>query len=83
MKDPYVELVKIIKERGADDNPPSLQLGTMVGSNILKIGDLQIDSSNLLINEYWKGKLVSGDSVAALAIKDNQTFIILCKVVVP
>ncbi|EGO87215.1 hypothetical protein G8S49_01540 [Clostridium botulinum C] len=81
MKDPYVELIKLIKDRGADNNPPSIQLGTMVTSTIVKVGDLQIDGDSLFIDEYWKGKLNKGDIVALLAMEDRQTYIILSKVV--
>lgn len=81
MKDPYVELIKLIKDRGADNNPPSIQLGTMVTTNILKMGDLQIDGDNLLINEYWKDKVAPGDIVAVLATESRQTYIVLAKVV--
>ncbi|WP_333861731.1 hypothetical protein [Clostridium sp.] len=81
MKDPYVELINIIKKRGSDNNPPAIQLGTMVTSTIVKVEDLQIDGDNLFVDEYWKGKLNSGDIVALLAMENRQTYIILSKVV--
>ncbi|EJO5347134.1 hypothetical protein NRP93_001207 [Clostridium botulinum] len=81
MKDPYIELINLMKKRGADNNPPAIELGVMVTTNILKVGDLKIDGDNLFINEYWKDKLVSGDSVAALATENRQTYIVLAKVV--
>ncbi|MNN81493.1 hypothetical protein D3C81_1983250 [compost metagenome] len=53
----------------------------MLSSNVLKVGELQVNKRNLLINEYWVSKLRTGDSVAVLSTDDRQKFIILCKVV--
>jgi hypothetical protein len=53
----------------------------MVTSTIVKVEDLQIDGDNLFVDEYWKGKLNSGDIVALLAMENRQTYIILSKVV--
>lgn len=52
MKDPYVKMINLMKERGADSNPPGIQLGTMINSNTLKVGDLQVGRQNLYIASY-------------------------------
>ena len=81
MKNPYSEMIDLMRVQGASYNPPSIKIGTMLSSNVLKVGELQVNKRNLLINEYWVSKLNTGDSVAVLSTDDRQKFIILCKVV--
>lgn len=54
MKNPYSELVKIMQEQGAKFNPPTIEIGEVISPNPLKIrlGDLQIDKDNILINDF-------------------------------
>lgn len=52
MGDPYDGILKHMRNEGAKFNLPGIQLGEMVNSNTLKIGDLQIDKDNLLIADY-------------------------------
>ncbi|PRR70927.1 DUF2577 domain-containing protein [Clostridium thermopalmarium] len=54
MKDPYVEFINLMKDRGADKNPPSIQIGQMVSANILKIGELQLTSDDFYVADYLK-----------------------------
>lgn len=54
MKDPYVEFINLMKDRGADNNPPSIQIGQMVSPNILKVGELQLTSNDFYVADYLK-----------------------------
>lgn len=53
-KNPYSTLINIIKDQGASYNPPSIQLGQVHSESplIVKLGDLQLTSRNLLISDY-------------------------------
>lgn len=74
--DAYIKLLKHMQEQGSKNNPPSIQLGEMVNSNTLKIGDLQIDKSNLLIADYllkdYKRK-IKIPLVTATGITESQS----------
>lgn len=52
---PYSQIIEIMREKGADRNPPSIQIAEVVSpppNLIIKIGDLQIDKDNILIADY-------------------------------
>lgn len=49
---PYVEIIKEMQKQGEKLNPPTIEIGTMINSNTLKLGDLQVTRSNLLIADY-------------------------------
>lgn len=52
---PYSDMVGLIERRGAKNNPPSIQIGTIISippNIIVKIGDLQIDKDNIYIADY-------------------------------
>lgn len=84
LKNPYSELINMMREQGAKYNPPSLQLGIVMTSQPLKIksGDMQLNLNNLLLADNIKNKLITGDTVALIQT-DDSTFIVLCKVVRP
>ncbi|WP_273092346.1 DUF2577 domain-containing protein [Clostridium thermopalmarium] len=50
--DPYVEILTHMRNEGAKFNPPSVQLGEMISSDTLKLGELQITKSNLYFADY-------------------------------
>jgi hypothetical protein len=83
MKNPYSELLNLMREQGAKYNPPTIQLGRVISATPLKIiiGDLQLDKSDIYINDSIKSSLIIGDLVAVLPMEDRQKFIVLCKVV--
>lgn len=58
--DPYSKLIQQMKEQGQSVNPPSIQVGQVISVSPLtiRIGDLQIDKSNILVADY----LLSGYS---------------------
>lgn len=51
-QDPFVSLVKAMEEAGEKNNPPSIQFGTVLNANSLKIkvGDLLLEKYNLKVN---------------------------------
>ena len=49
---PYAEIIKEMQKQGGKLNPPTIEIGTMINSNTLKLGDLQVTRSNLLIADY-------------------------------
>lgn len=54
MRDPYIEFVKVIKEKGKSNKLPSVQIGTIINKDTLKIGELQITRENLYIADYLR-----------------------------
>lgn len=54
MKNPYIDFIKQMQMHGAKNNPPNIQLGEVICSNPLtaKIGDLQLNTNNLLVSDY-------------------------------
>lgn len=68
-------LLNIMREQGKKDNPETLVLGTMTSSDSCMIGDLPLDSEDLLIAEYLTTgyhKAVSGSNPS---LKNEDTFI--------
>jgi hypothetical protein len=53
-QNPYSTLINMIKKYGAAYNPPSIQLGEVLSDSplLIKVGDLQLNSKNLLISDY-------------------------------
>lgn len=51
---PYSNLINMIKDYGASYNPPSIEIGQVLSDSPLtiKLGDLQLNSSNLLISDH-------------------------------
>lgn len=81
MKNQYIQMFEHMQKQGAKYNPPSIVTGTMTSPNTLKVGELQVDSDNLLVNDTLA--LKEKDRVAVMAMEGGQTYIILCKVVKP
>lgn len=78
MENPYIEFINLFKN---PEGATAVQLGQMVSSSVLKIGDLQLSGNDIYISSELKQKgLYSGDAVATLPTADGQTFVILCKV---
>lgn len=80
----YLEILRMMRERGARDNPVTLQLGEMQSPNSVKIDDLILNAEDLYIADYLvagytrtiKVPYVSGVSVDTtqsnpFASKDN------------
>lgn len=55
IKNPYSHIVNMMRQQGAKDNPQPVQLAVVISAEptlIIKLGDLQLDSDNLLIADY-------------------------------
>ncbi len=52
MKNPYSELVNVMRSEGSRYNPPTVSIGKVTSKSPLKVivGDLELDSDNLLVN---------------------------------
>ncbi len=81
----YAELLGMMRQQGAKDNPTTLQLGTMQSANSVKIGDLLLNSEDLYIADYLfldnVERLKSGDVVAVQRVQDTNMYVILARVV--
>lgn len=77
-----------MRTQGAKYNTPYVQLGVVVSPDPLtiKLGDLQIGKENLLVAEYLLPSyltdgLKAEDIVALTPTLDEQTYIVLARVV--
>lgn len=52
----YAEMLEMMREQGAKDNPVTIQIGVMQSANSVKIDDLTLNAEDLYIADY----LVSG-----------------------
>jgi hypothetical protein len=54
ISDPYNEGIKLMRKHGSYNNPPSVEIGKVTGTNPLnvKIGDLPLTKDNLLVADY-------------------------------
>ena len=52
---PYSDMCKVMQRQGAKDNPPSIQIASVVApppNLVIKIGELQVDKNNIYIADY-------------------------------
>ncbi len=79
---PYSEMVEMMQQHGAKNNPSSIQLATVITSSPLSLlaGELPLNEDNLLVTDYLMGILNVGDTLAVVQV-DSITFIILARVV--
>lgn len=77
-----------MRTQGAKFNTPHVQVGVVVSPDPLtiKLGDLQIGKENLLVADhllpsYLTDGLKAEDIVALIATLDQQTYIVLARVV--
>ena len=86
---PYTYLIKAMREEGSAFNPPSLNIGEVIsplGDLKIKVNGLLLDKTDLLISEdlVHSSKFIDlkkGDKVLVFPTEDNQTHIIVSKVV--
>lgn len=54
IKDPYVELVNLMRSHGAYNNPSTIEIGEVASENPLtiKVQDLPLTKENLLVADY-------------------------------
>lgn len=48
----YVDMLNLMRKQGSKDNPVTLELGIMQGSDSVKIGDLVLDKDDILIADH-------------------------------
>ncbi|WP_125154301.1 DUF2577 domain-containing protein [Clostridium rectalis] len=88
MQDPFVELVNLMKVKGAAYNPPSIQIGKVLSDKplVVEVGKLQLTKDNFIIAEHliknYKRKinipLCIGEgkaekySISEIGIKDGE-----------
>lgn len=53
---PYERLIKVIREEGAKNNPPMIELGTMVSEKRCDIGGVILEAEDLYIAEHLMGE---------------------------
>ena len=76
----YAKILKMMRVQGAKNNPPCLELGTMMAKRKCSVGDLVLDKDDLMVNSSVKSSLSKGDTVACLSIPSAGVYVILCKV---
>lgn len=82
---PYTGLLNIMQEQGKKFNPPTICLGEIISVSplIIRTGDLELDSEDLLLSTTLSDNQVQGDLVALFPTENRQIYIVLCKVVKP
>ncbi|SHH14980.1 DUF2577 family protein [Desulfosporosinus lacus] len=86
MKNPYSAIINHMRTQGAKFNTPYVQVGVVVSPDPLtiKLRDLQIGKDNLLVADHllqgtdW---LMADNLVALIPTLDEQTYIVLARVV--
>lgn len=87
-KDPYVSIVKTMREEGSAYNPPSIDIATIISADPLTIAipGLQIDKDKILVSDFllngYKRKIAmpstsatgstSNGSISSINIPDGE-----------
>lgn len=66
MADTYAEFVQMMREQGAANNGPSIELAVMTGPKSCKIGTLQLSGEDLYIPDRLMSPACTGVKVPAL-----------------
>ncbi len=73
--DPYSEILSVMRRQGKKDNPPLIQIGVMQDTASCKVGELLLESEDLLIAEHLKTGYHYAIDKDSPSLKDNDTFI--------
>lgn len=73
MADTYAEIVGLMRNQGAANSCPSIQLAVMTGSNSCKIGTLMLSGEDLYIPDRLMSQACTGVKVPALN-KDTSSY---------
>ncbi len=73
MSDTYAEIVGLMRNQGATNSGPSIQLAVMTGSNSCKIGTLMLSGEDLYIPDRLLSQACTGVKVPALN-KDASSY---------
>lgn len=68
-------LLSIMREQGKKDNPETLVLGTMTSSNSCTVGELPLDSDDLLIAEHLTTGYHKAVNSNNPSLKNDSTFV--------
>lgn len=77
----FAKLLKMMQRQGERNNPTVVEIGIMTSPSSCIIGELPLNSYNLLLNSNLKDKLDKGDKVAITKVTGQDLYVILCKVV--
>lgn len=74
-----------MQEQGRKYNPPTICLGEIISVSplVIRTGNLELDSDDLLLSTTVSDNQTQGDLVALFQTEHRQTYIVLCKVVKP
>ena len=78
----YEKIIDLMRKEGATKNPETPKLAEMISEDECSLGDLTLDSDDLLVADHLKGKLEEGDTVLIQRI-DDETYVIIERVVEP
>ena len=73
MADTYAEFVQMMREQGAANNGPSIELAVMTGPKSCKIGTLRLSGEDLYIPDRLLSPVCTGVKVPALN-KDASSY---------
>ena len=73
MADTYAEIVGLMRDQGAANSGPSIQLAVMTGANSCKIGTLMLSGEDLYIPDRLLSQACTGVKVPALN-KDASSY---------
>lgn len=76
----YETIVKLMRQQGGVNNLPVPRQATMISPTECDIGDLVLDSDDLLVADHLKGKLRKEDTVLVQKI-DDETYAIIERLV--
>lgn len=75
-KNPYAEIIKMMRTHGEKNNPPSIQLGEVISPPadiIIKLGDIEITKENILIADFLlEGYTRTFEATGSIQIQKND-----------
>lgn len=76
----YEQIIDLMRKQGGVNNLPVPRRAEMTASTKCDIGDLVLDSDDLLVADHLKGELKKGDTVLVQRI-DDETYAIIERLV--
>lgn len=72
----YERIITLMRQQGGVNNLPVPGLAEMRSPDECDIGDMVLDSDDLLVADHLKGKLEKGDTVLVQRVNDEYYVII-------
>ena len=72
----YEQIINLMRQQGKVNNLPVPRLAEMTALGECDIGDLILDSDDLLVADHLKGELKKGDTVLVQRVNDETYAII-------